>query len=85
MMCTVQFSFNCSLNRPRITALVTEVFCEEAQTEEECNRPTGLSSEKAGQHPGLQEGSRGMHVEVALSDLGPSEGWFRIMEEPLEE
>ena len=50
---TAQFSFNCSLNRPRITALVTVVFREEAQTEEECTRPAGLSSEKAGQHSGL--------------------------------
>ena len=46
---------------------------------------TGLSSEKAGQHSDLQEGSRGMHVEVAPSDPGPSEGWCRIMEEPSEE
>ena len=45
---TAQFSFNCSLNRPRITALVTVVFREEAQTEEECTRPAGPSSEKAG-------------------------------------
>ena len=83
--CTAQFSFNCSLNRPQITASVTVVFCEEAQTEEECTRLAGLSSEKAGQHSGLQEGSCGMHVEVAPSDPGPSEGWCRIVEEPPEE
>ena len=82
---TAQFSFNFSLNRPRITALVTVVFREEAQMEEECTRPAGLSSEKASQHSGLQEGSRGMHVEVAPSDPGPSEGWCRIVEEPAEE
>ena len=82
---TVQFSFNCSLNRPRITASVTVVFREEAQTEEECTRPEGLSSEKAGQRSGLQEGSHGMNVEVAPSDPGPSEGWCRIVEEPPEE
>ena len=57
------------------------VFHEEAQTEEECARPVGLSSERVGQHSGLQEGSRGMNVEVAPSDLGPSEGWCRIVEE----
>ena len=34
MTCTAQFSFNYSLNRPRITDLVTVVFREEAQTEE---------------------------------------------------
>ena len=84
-MRTAQFSFNCSLNRPRIMALVTVVFHKEAQTEEECTRPTGLSSEKAGQHSGLQEGSCGMHVEVAPSDPGPSEGWCRIVEEPAED
>ena len=81
---TAQFSFNFSLNRPQITALVTVVFREEAQTEEECTRPAGLSSEKAGQHSGLQEGSRAMNVEVAPSDLGPSEGWCQIVEEPEE-
>ena len=80
----MQFSFNCSLNRPRITASVTVVFREEAQTEEECTYPVGLSSEKASQHSGLQEGSRGMNVEVAPSDPGPSEGWCRIIEEPEE-
>ena len=48
-----QFLFNCSLNRPRIIASVTVVFHEEAQMEEECTRPVGLSSEKAGQHSGL--------------------------------
>ena len=82
---TAQFSFDCTLNRPRITAVVTVVFREEAQTEEECTRLAGLSSEKAGQHSGLQEGNRGMHVEVAPSDPGPSEGWCRIVEEPPEE
>ena len=82
---TAQFSFNFSLNRPRITALVSVVFSEEAQTEEECTRPAGPSLEKVGQHSGLQEGSRGMHVEVAPSDPGPSEGWCRIVEEPPEE
>ena len=61
------------------------VFCEEAQTEEECTRPAGLSSEKVGQHSGLQEGSRGMHVEVTPNDPGPSEGWCRIVEEPAED
>ena len=45
--------------------------------EEQCTRPAGLSSEKASQHSGLQEGSRGMNVDVAPSDLGPSEGWCR--------
>ena len=65
--------------------LVTVVFREEAQTEEECTRPVGLSSEKAGKHSGLQEGSRGMHVEVAPSDPRPFEGWCRIVEEPPEE
>ena len=80
---TAQFSFNFSLNRLRITALVTVVFREEAQMEEECTRPAGLSSEKVDQHSGLQEGSHGMHVEVAPSDSGPSElGWCRIVEEP---
>ena len=69
------FSFNFSLNRPRITASITVVFREEAQMEEQCTRPAGLSSEKAGQHSGLQEGSGGMTVEVAPSDPGPSEGW----------
>ena len=68
----------------RIIASVTVVFHEEAETEEECTRPTGLSSEKAGQQSGLQEGSRGMHVEVAPSDPGPSEGWCQIVEEPPE-
>ena len=58
------------------------VLSEEAQTEEECTRPVGLSSEKAGQHLGLQEGSCGMNVEVAPGDPGPSEGWCRIVEEP---
>ena len=66
-------------------ALVTMVFREEAQTEEECTCPAGLSSEKSGQHSGLQEGSCGMHVEVAPSDPGPSEGWCQIVEEPSEE
>ena len=84
-MRTAQFSFNFSLNNPRITASVNVVFREEAQTEEECTRPMGLSSEKAGQHSGLQEGSRGMNVEVAPSDPRPSEGWCRIVEEPPEE
>ena len=78
---SAQFSFNFSLNRPRITASVTVVFRKEAQTEEECTHPAGLSSEKAGHHSGLQEGSRGMNVEVAPSDPGPSEGWCRIVEE----
>lgn len=82
---TAQFSFNFSLNRPRITASVTVVFREEAQTEEECTRPAGLSSEKASQHSGLQEGSRGINVEVEPSNPGPSEGWCRIVEEPPEE
>ena len=50
---TAQFSFNCSLNRPRIMALVTVVFHKEAQTEEECTRPAGLSLEKAGKHSSL--------------------------------
>ena len=40
--------------------------------EEQCTRPMGLSSEKVGQHSGLQEGSGGMTVEVAPSDLRPS-------------
>ena len=83
--CTVLFSFNLSLKCPRITASITVVFREEAQTEEECTRLAGLSSKKASQHSGLQEGSRGMHVEVAPSDPGPSEGWCRIVEEPPEE
>ena len=83
-MRTVVFSFNCSLNRLRITTSVTFVFLKEAQMEEECTRPVGLSSEKAGQHSGLQEGSRGMNVEVSPSDPGPSEGWCRIVEEPEE-
>ena len=83
-MHTVQFSFNFSLNRPRITASVTVVFREEAQTEEECTRPAGLSSEKASQHSGVQEGSFGMNVEVAPSDPGPFEGWCRIVEDPEE-
>ena len=50
---TAQFSFNFSLNRPRIIASVTVVFREEAQTEEECTCLVVLSSEKAGQHSGL--------------------------------
>ena len=79
---TAQFSFNCSLNRPQITALVTVVFREEAQTEEECTCSVGLSLEIASQHSGLQEGSCGMNVEVAPSDPGPSEGWCRIVEDP---
>ena len=60
------------------------VFREEAQMEEQCTRPVGMSSEKAGQHSSLQEGSGGMTVEVAPSDPGPSEGWCRIVEEPEE-
>ena len=53
--------------------------------EEQCTRPTGLSSEKAGQHSGLQEGSGGMNVqepkaqvrrahdvEIVPGDPGPS-------------
>ena len=77
-------SFNFSLNLPRITASITVVFHEEAQMEEKCTRSAGLSSEKAGKHSGLQEGSGGMTVEVAPSDPGPSEGWCRIIEEPEE-
>ena len=80
-MCTVLFSFNFSLNRPRITASITVVFREEAQMEEQCTRLAGLSSEKFSQHSGLQEGSGGMNVEVAPGDPGPSEGWCRIVEE----
>ena len=38
--------------------------------EEECTGPMGLSSEKSGQHSCLQEGSRGMNVEVAPSNPG---------------
>ena len=60
------------------------VFREEAQMEEKCTRLGGMSSEKAGQHSGLQEGSGGMTVEVAPSDLGPFEVWCRIVEEPEE-
>ena len=61
------------------------VFREEAQVEEQCTRPVGLSSEKAGQHSGLQEGSGGVNVEIAPGDPGPFEGWCRIVEEPPEE
>ena len=53
--------------------------------EEQCTRLVGLSSEKAGQHSGLQEGSGGMTMEVAPSDPGPSEGWCQIVEEPEEQ
>ena len=60
------------------------VFREEAQMEEQCTRPVGLSSETSGQHLGLQEGSGGMNVEVAPGDPGPSEGWCRIVKEPEE-
>ena len=38
------------------------VFREEAQMEEQCTRPAGLSSEKA-QLSGLQEGSGGVNVQ----------------------
>ena len=79
------FSFNFSLNLPRITASITMVFREEAQVEEQCTRPTGLSSGKAGQHSGLHEGSGGLNVEIAPGDPRPSEGWCRIVEEPPEE
>ena len=82
---TALFSFNFSLNHPQIIASITVVFREEAQMEEQCTRSAGLSSEKAGQHSGLQEGSDGMTVEVAPSNPGPSEGWCQIVEEPLEE
>ena len=78
------FSFNFSLNCPRITVSITVVFREEAQMEEQCTRLVGLSSEKAGQHSGLQEGSSGMTVEVAPSNPGTSEGWCQIIEEPKE-
>ena len=82
---TALFSFNFSLNRPRITTSITVVFCEEAQMEEQCTRPVGLSLEKTGQHSGLQEGSGGTNVETAPGDPGPSEGWCQIVEEPPEE
>ena len=49
--------------------------------EEQCTHLAGLSSKKSSQHSGLQEGSGGMTVEVAPSDPGPFEGWFRIAEE----
>ena len=52
--------------------------------EEHCTRLAGLSSEKADQHSGLQEGSGGMTVEVAPRDPRPFEGWCRIVEEPEE-
>ena len=81
---TALFSFNFSLNRPRITASITVVFREEVQVEEQCTRPAGLSSEKA-QLSGLQEGSSGVNVqepkaqvrracdvEIAPGDPGPS-------------
>ena len=61
------------------------VFCEEAQVEEQCTRLAGLSLEKASQDSGLQEGSGAVNVEIAPGDPGPSEGWCRIIEEPLEE
>ena len=80
-MRTALFSFNFSLNRLRITTTITVVFREEAQMEEQCTRPAGMSSEKAGQHSGLQEGSGGMTVEVAPNDPGPSEGWCQIVKE----
>ena len=83
--CIARFSFNCSLNRPRITASIIVVFREEAQMEEQCTRPAGLSSEKAGQNSGLQEGSGGMNVEIAPGDLGPSKGWCQIVKELPEE
>ena len=72
---TVIFSFNFSLNRPRIIASITMVFREEAQVEEQCTRPAGLGSEKVGQHSGLQKGSGGMNVEIATGDPGPSKAW----------
>ena len=92
-MRTALFSFNFSLNRPRITTSITVVFREEAQMEEQCTRPAGLSSEKS------QEGNSGVNVEIAPGDPGPSvseaapamdsdmfsEGWCRIVEEPLDE
>ena len=97
MMRTALFSFNFSLNRPRITASITVVFREEVQVEEQCTCPAGLSSEKA-QLSSLQEGSGGVNVqepqaqvrrardvEIAPGDLGPSEGWCRIVDEPPEE
>ena len=59
---TALFSFNFSLNHPRIIASITMVFREEAQVEEQCTRPASLSSEKA-QLSGLQEGSSGTNVQ----------------------
>ena len=58
---TALFSFNFSLNHPRIIASITMVFREEAQVEEQCTRSVGLSSEKS-QLSGFQEGSGGVNV-----------------------
>jgi len=79
------FSFNCSLNRPRITTHITVVFHEEAQLGEPSSHPAGLGSDNA-QTLNLQMGiaststqapdaqARSAHgVEMAPVNLGPSE------------
>ena len=92
------FSFNCSLNRPRITAHVSVLFIEESQHEGESNTPIPHSeevhnprspkptSEMQKEQPQPASAIISMmeaHVQPDMQE--PEMGWCRIVEEELDE
>lgn len=92
------FSFNCSPNRPRITAHVSILFLEEAQEEGELSAPLPHTEEDQNpnsprpstdmQHGTSQPASAINIVPVAHAQPDRQEhedGWCRIVEEPPDE